>query len=350
MHRRGVVLAVLAVGAMIGMCVIIEYILYLSEFGNDIVIYQGDLEIRVSRDWLRTRKVTYTLTVEPVSADATSASVFYYVPSSDGLRQRVVSEGASADVAGATLSVRTAYGNRLVAWSIPHIERGELVTITHEFVVQMKSLSARPRLFVGAGGTAPDTPLYAELWRENTEYIQPWDPRVVALRDVLVRGDAWSTARDVHDWIEANVTYETPVENGELVRLSAGEVIEKRRGDCDDISDAYVSLLRSAGICSRTVVGAYGTGRYAPLHAWTEVYTQYGWVQADAANPNVGFAGVTEEYIYIMAAHAGLLEPGTLGCQNRQNSWRFYPFAFVTLDGGENTIVDFSVTVEDALL
>ena len=75
----------------------------------------------------------------------------------------------------------------------------------------------------------------------------------------------------VYESIEKRITISVP---------SAVEVLETRRGDCNEHTVLYVALARAAGIPARTAAGlVYSDGSFF-YHAWPEVYLN-GWVAAD---------------------------------------------------------------------
>ncbi|GAC1517484.1 MAG: hypothetical protein NVS1B4_17890 [Gemmatimonadaceae bacterium] len=87
------------------------------------------------------------------------------------------------------------------------------------------------------------------------------DPRVAAER----------LTRWVHDSVEKRITAGVP---------SAVQVLQSRRGDCNEHTHLFVALARSAGIPARVAAGlAYVNGKFY-YHAWPEVYLS-DWVAVD---------------------------------------------------------------------
>ncbi len=63
--------------------------------------------------------------------------------------------------------------------------------------------------------------------------------------------------------------------------LSAKEVIEKKKGTCDEFAIFYSSLLNSQNIPNRIVYGyAYSNNTFRP-HAWNEIYLDNQWYPVD---------------------------------------------------------------------
>ena len=88
------------------------------------------------------------------------------------------------------------------------------------------------------------------------------DPRLIARR--LVR---W-----VHDEVEKAPSVTVP---------SAREVLQTRRGDCNEHAVLLAGLARAAGIPARVVAGAVYANDGFYYHAWNELWVG-AWVSADA--------------------------------------------------------------------
>ncbi len=75
----------------------------------------------------------------------------------------------------------------------------------------------------------------------------------------------------VHGNLDKRITLSVP---------SARQVLEARRGDCNEHTVLYVALARAAGLPARTAAGlVYVDGTFY-YHAWPEVYLD-GWVAVD---------------------------------------------------------------------
>jgi len=122
-----------------------------------------------------------------------------------------------------------------------------------------------------------------ERVRQVGRYLQPdpliqsRDPRIQALARQVVgrRRDDTRKVELISDWvyenIEKRVTVSVP---------SAVEVLETRRGDCNEHTVLYVALARAAGVPARTAAGLVYVGGSFYYHAWPEVYLN-GWVAVD---------------------------------------------------------------------
>jgi transglutaminase-like putative cysteine protease len=116
---------------------------------------------------------------------------------------------------------------------------------------------------------------------EPEPLIQSDDPRIIAqARSMTVARAQWrqdpkEVARQltvsVYNMLEKSITFSVP---------SAVQVLETRRGDCNEHTVLYVALARALGLPARTAVGlVYVNGAFF-YHAWPEVWLD-GWVAVD---------------------------------------------------------------------
>lgn len=107
--------------------------------------------------------------------------------------------------------------------------------------------------------------------------IQSNDPRIRA-QARLIAGRIRNPRRAaelLNDWVHRNLEKEITVSVP-----SAVQVLEARKGDCNEHTVLYVALARALGLPARTAAGlVYVAGRFY-YHAWPEVYLN-GWVAVD---------------------------------------------------------------------
>ncbi len=132
-----------------------------------------------------------------------------------------------------------------------------------------RQLDAAYRLPNGDSALAP--------YLEPEPLIQTTDPRIqaqarqIAFRIRDPRRAALALNRWVYDNLRKEITIGVP---------SAVQVLDARRGDCNEHTVLYVALARALGIPARTAAGlVYLRGRFY-YHAWPEVYLN-GWVAVD---------------------------------------------------------------------
>ena len=145
---------------------------------------------------------------------------------------------------------------------------------------------------------ARDTALRAALAAEPL--IPRDDPRVQAQARQIVGSerDPARAARLIGNWVYRNVARQA---GGDIP--SATQVLEQRRGDCNEHTVLYIALARAVGIPTRSAAGlAYVGGRFY-YHAWPEVYLgdwvavdpTFGQFPADAGHVRVAVGGLARQ-------------------------------------------------------
>lgn len=108
-------------------------------------------------------------------------------------------------------------------------------------------------------------------------FVQSDDPAIVATARAIVgtETNSWRAAQKLGDWVYATL------EKDLLAGIpSAVEILELKRGDCNEHTTLFTALARASGIPTRFTVGVvYNRGRYY-YHAWPEVYVGQ-WVAMD---------------------------------------------------------------------
>lgn len=147
---------------------------------------------------------------------------------------------------------------------------------------------------VGTGDTLIARALEAE------PLIQKDDPRIQAMMRQIVGRErrAGVVARLINEWVyehlEKAITVSVP---------SAAQVLEMRRGDCNEHTVLYTALARAAGLPTRMAAGVvYLRGRFY-YHAWPEVWLgqwvavdpTFGQFPADAAHLRFVIGGLAQQ-------------------------------------------------------
>lgn len=131
-------------------------------------------------------------------------------------------------------------------------------------------------------GLASVPPSGAELepYLRSEPLLQSDHPRLreAARQIVGTETDPARQARLLHDWIFIRLEKE-PV----LSLPSALEVLERRRGDCNEHAVLYTALARALGLPSRVAVGLVWSDEHQGFfyHAWPEVLLAPGWQRFD---------------------------------------------------------------------
>jgi len=139
---------------------------------------------------------------------------------------------------------------------------------------------------------------------EPEPLIQSDDPRIRDLaRSITVARAQWrqnptevaaQLTRSVYRMLEKSVTFSIP---------NAVQVLETKRGDCNEHTVLYVALARSLGLPARTAVGlVYVNGAFF-YHAWPEVWLgewvavdpTFGQIPADASHIRFVIGGLAQQ-------------------------------------------------------
>lgn len=145
--------------------------------------------------------------------------------------------------------------------------RGDTLKVVRERLAERTSSYRLP--YAGGGEAA--------LELGATPLIQAADPRIVTVAREIAGGerDPAIVARKLSDWV-----YESLAKEITVSVPSAVQVLEARRGDCNEHTVLYVALARALGLPARTAVGVvHLDGRFF-YHAWPEVWLD-GWVAVD---------------------------------------------------------------------
>ena len=124
--------------------------------------------------------------------------------------------------------------------------------------------------------------------RGLVKFIDPNHPEIknvsTEIMNTLNSSDTWTVARELFIWLKNNTEYFNVggVGLGEYVQ-SPAELLNSRKGDCDELSYLYISLLRAANIPSRFVIGYLATNSSSfSKHMWVEFYAGE-WIPVEVA-------------------------------------------------------------------
>lgn len=144
-----------------------------------------------------------------------------------------------------------------------------------------------------------------DKYKEYTESTQLCDsdsPKVQKLANSIASGekDTYKVVFELSKWVHSNLEYDLKYK-GETKKAS--EVIDLRRGTCDEYSNLLIALARSLNIPSRYITGySYGTfgEREFDSHGWVEVWIpNEGWVPIDPTYGEVGWLDATHVELLI---------------------------------------------------
>ncbi|MFT4260873.1 MAG: transglutaminase-like domain-containing protein [Candidatus Woesearchaeota archaeon] len=110
--------------------------------------------------------------------------------------------------------------------------------------------------------------------------------------------DLYQVVFDIGVWVNKNIEYNLSTLTAEA-SLPSSWVFENREGVCVELSNLFISMLRSLGIPARFVSGMAYTDSVLfdenwGAHGWAEVYFPgYGWIPFDPTYNQLGFVDAT---------------------------------------------------------
>ena len=131
-----------------------------------------------------------------------------------------------------------------------------------------------------------------DQYTKPTQFIDI-TPSIREKAEELAEGedDLYIVAFKAGYWIQQNIEYNLTTLTADVVQKSSW-VIDRREGVCDEITNLFISMMRSLGIPSRFVYGMVYTNigyKWSP-HAWAEVYfPDKGWVPFDVTLGQFGW-------------------------------------------------------------
>ncbi len=153
-------------------------------------------------------------------------------------------------------------------------------------------------------------------YTEPTKYIDITPEIEDKARELIINeDDLFKVVYNIAEWTKANVYYNLSTLNSQAVYPSSS-VLKSKEGVCDEITNLFISLLRSVGVPARFVSGMVYTNLENDFgnHGWAEVYFPgYGWIPYD-----VTFG----QYAWIDPSHIKLKESKDSGSPSAEYSWR----------------------------
>lgn len=132
-------------------------------------------------------------------------------------------------------------------------------------------------------------------YTKTTEFIDLNDDIIDVANDIAQgKDDLYEVVFDAAVWVNQNIEYDLSTVTAEA-SLPSSWVLENKRGVCDEMTNLFISILRSLGIPARFVSGISYTNSelfdepWGP-HGWAEVYfPDFGWVPFDPTYGQYGF-------------------------------------------------------------
>ncbi|MBD3229457.1 MAG: hypothetical protein GF329_14830 [Candidatus Lokiarchaeota archaeon] len=87
------------------------------------------------------------------------------------------------------------------------------------------------------------------------------------------------------------------------IRQSSTDILDTRKGNCEDINHLFNAICRSINIPSRLVLGFSKSNSEWGRHAWSEIYDpQYGWFPIDLLYKNPQVAALDASHLKLLTA------------------------------------------------
>ncbi|SRR3989338_367800 len=142
-----------------------------------------------------------------------------------------------------------------------------------------------------------------EEYTSGTEFIDI-TPEIRRRAAEIAEGeeDAFVVAFKVAEWVEKNVEYDLSTLTADVVKPSSW-VLANRKGVCDELTNLFISMMRSLGVPARFVSGVAYTnlgGKWGP-HGWAEVYLDGRWVPFDVTYGQFGWIDPTHVRMKVAA-------------------------------------------------
>lgn len=138
-----------------------------------------------------------------------------------------------------------------------------------------------------------------DLPREHLEFTEliDHDEDIQRIANELAEGedDLFKLVSKTGEWVTTNIEYDLSTANIEASHPSS-EVLTNRNGVCDELTNLFISLLRSNGVPARFMAGYSYTESDLfdepwGAHGWAEVYfPEYGWVPFDPTYGQYGYS------------------------------------------------------------
>jgi transglutaminase-like putative cysteine protease len=239
---------------------------YVLRYGYNGTIYRGD--------------ITYTVSYP-------EGSTYLVFPAADGSFSQ--------------LSTPYVAGNRVLRLKIDN-SNPRYTYVSNYLYIDMKgtgTMSLFDNKMMSISDAASSQPGYDgfQMSGKARRLIDPFNDEIKALAE-QIKGetnseDTWTVAKAMFVWLKNNTEYYRGPESTAYTQ-SATDVLRNRRGDCDELSFLYISMLRAVGIPARFVEGYIvmkNPDEYIS-HVWVEFYDGE-WVPVEVSD--TGKTNLTNE-------------------------------------------------------
>ncbi len=182
------------------------------------------------------------------------------------------------------------YDNDIVEFDVNDINQGEFIfKLQGKIVSENKIVLNTEKYDLNTSITNENSRVSEDIekYKLSSKYIKSNESEIISLAENLKKSDfAVEELVNITNWVHENIEYD--LEYAGVVN-NALEVLELRKGVCDEISILEAAILRARGYPVKYVVGIANTTLNWGPHAWLEVFipTQ-GWIPVDPTYNEVG--------------------------------------------------------------
>ena len=164
-----------------------------------------------------------------------------------------------------------------------------------------------------------DFPIFTDEYKEYTKETKFIDINsdIYEKAHEIVKGedDLYVVVFNIAEWVKSNIKYDLNTLTETAVQKSSW-VFQNKEGVCDEMTNLFISMLRSVGIPARFVSGTVYSNIISRWgnHGWAEVYfPDYGWVPFDVTFGQYGWVDVS---------HLKLSDTADSGESSVEYNWR----------------------------
>lgn len=138
----------------------------------------------------------------------------------------------------------------------------------------------------------------SENFLRSEQFLRKTNKHILEVADTISGKTQLETVHNLYDFVVNHLEYDNDLREN----LGAIKALKKKRGDCTEYADLFVTLCRAKEIPARVVAGCIAEYGANPNHHWAEVFIHnMGWVPFD---PTFGDSEIAEfnqmpnKYIY----------------------------------------------------
>jgi transglutaminase-like putative cysteine protease len=247
-----------------------------------------------------TFRVTHSLTVKDIPADAKKVRIWFWFPDDDEF-QRVRDVGVTAPGSFQVTRDKDS-GHRYLYTAVDR--PGKTLTLATEFLVQRREAAVKLDPDKAGPITESHRAVFAEHLRKDCPGMEVNDDILRLARTIC--GDEANVARQARalgSWVVANTEhYSKPGAPKSSGQGSASYCLKNKGGGCTDQHSLFIALARARGIPTRLHFGSIlrpkneGKDHDPGYRCWVQYFVpNYGWVSADLSEADT--QGREEYYV-----------------------------------------------------